>query len=82
MPNGRQEQVTTELPASSALEYTEMRKAGCRFEAEMLVTGEISVTITKGENDLDISLTVNGPAVQAGMAAMLSRHMWRKKARR
>lgn len=81
MPDGRRRDTSTKLPMACRPAVEEMQKAGCRFEAEMLTTGEISVTISnpKEGEDIDISLTPNGPEVQAGMIAMLDRAMWKSK---
>lgn len=76
MPNGKQKLATTRLPESHKEQYRQMIVCGCRFEAEQLTTGEVSVTISDGEGDVDISITRNGPAVQNGMIAMLERAKW------
>lgn len=49
-------------------------------EAEMLRTGEVSLTISdpKEEMDVDIEVMPNGPDVQRGMVAMLGRRLWHK----
>lgn len=81
MPDGRQEQTGTRLSRELEPLYLDMVKHGCRFEAEMLRTRAISVTIfnIKDEEDVDISLTGNGPEVQAGMIAMLKRQLWKQQ---
>lgn len=78
MPNGRQHPNSTELPIATKVDYDDMVKQGCRFEAEMLTTGHVSVTISnpQTEEDIDISVTANGPEVQNGMVEMLSRRKW------
>ena len=63
MPNGRQVPCKTDLPIETQAAYQDMLAHGCRFEAEMLTTGQVSVTISNGEEDVDISVTVNGPEV-------------------
>lgn len=80
LPHGRQNPTSTELPIETREAYQEMMASGCRFEAEMLMTGQVSVTISnpKDEEDLDFSITRNGPEVQAGMIAMLQRRRWVK----
>lgn len=75
-PNGRQREVETDLPAECQGAYLEMLAHGCRFEAEMLVTGQVSVTISNGEVDLIMSLIPNGPEVQEAMANMLRSRPW------
>lgn len=78
-PFGDRKIEETELPIEVQPAYEEMRKSGCRFEAEVLATGMVSMTISnpKTEEDIDISLTRNGPEVQAGMVEMLKRGLWK-----
>jgi len=80
MPDGRKVPTSTKLPMDSREAYLDMQKHGCNFAAEMLMTGEISVTIEdpKNEVDVDIEVIPNGPDVQKGMVAMLNRGEWRK----
>lgn len=76
-PNGRQRQMTTQLPVRCLAAYGSMVLAGCRFEAEILSTGEISITISNADDDIDIEVVPNGPEVQDAMVAMLERGRWR-----
>ena len=78
-PSGAAKAVTTELPLDCQDAYNAMQIAGCRFEAEVLGTGEVSITISNDGCDLDIEVSENGPAVQAGMVAMLGRRLWERK---
>ncbi len=75
-PVGHQKRVLTELPIESQANYLDMDKAGYYFEAEMLRTGDISVTISKEGFDLDIEVIPNGPGVQEAMVKMLERRLW------
>lgn len=77
-PNRERREVTTDLPEATEADYESMTKHGCRFEAEELRTGQILVTISDPakKDDLDISITENGPAMQRGMITMLGRHLW------
>ena len=72
-PNGRQKLITTRLPIDTYDAYRAMLTAGCRLEAEVLMTGQVSVTIfdREKEEDLDCRVVKNGPTVQEAMAAML-----------
>lgn len=54
-----------------------MKVSGCRFEAEVLSTREVSITISDSEEDLDIAIVKNGPEVKAAMEEMLKRGSWR-----
>lgn len=69
----------TILPLEAKPLYDEMIAAGCHFEAEMLSKYEVSVTISKGEEDIAIRRTENGPTVQRGMVDMLIGKPWVKK---
>ena len=77
-PSGTQRSTTTMLDIPSYL-YEQMRKHECRFEAEILITGEVSLTISDTEQDLDIEIVSNGPEVQKAMERMLHRQAWSKK---
>jgi hypothetical protein len=78
-PDGVEKPQVCNLPTEVLPAYLEMRDHDCRFEAEELQDGMVSVTISSGEEDIDISLTANGPDVREGMIAMLERHKWRPK---
>lgn len=75
-PDGRKVQANTELPDAIERTYMNMLGAGCRFEAEVLTTGEVSVTVTNDEEDVDSEVVPNGPEVQAAMLRLLQRKAW------
>ena len=75
-PDGTERAATTKLPAEFADVIAQLHNAGCRFEAEMLTTGEVSITIADMERDLDIEVVPNGPEVQAAMLKILQRKAW------
>lgn len=79
-PDGRQRQEETHLPLEHFDSYLEMLHAGYCFEAEVLQTGEVSVTISDGEQDIDSEVVQNGLAVQKAMVEMLNRGLWRRDA--
>jgi hypothetical protein len=81
LPNGRQRPMTVELPAESKDDYTAMIESGCRFEAEILTIGEVSVTISDQTNDVDIDIRVipNGPAVPAALVEMLRSGLYKNQ---
>jgi hypothetical protein len=73
LPDGRQTQETTDLTDALRPQYDLVLSVGLRFTAEILTTGKVSVTLEEADlGDYDIRISVNGPAVQAGMAEMLS----------
>lgn len=77
-PDGRAMETTTYIPLSYQAAHDDMDDAGFRFAAEVLTTGEVSVTIEScdGEPDADIEVVKNGPAVQDAYVAMLKRRLW------
>jgi hypothetical protein len=81
-PHGEVKHEIAVLPNEYKELYDSMLAHGCRFEAEVLTTSQVSVTISdpKEELDLDISITFNGPEVQKGMIKMLERKSWMKGA--
>lgn len=76
MPNGRRVPISTNLPIESLDSYLDMKKHGYRLAAEMLRTGEISVTIEGHGRDADIRVIPNGPDVQGAMVEMLGCRLW------
>lgn len=75
-PYGHKKTVETDLPIDVEPLYKDMQAHGCRLECEVLLTGEVSVTVSDDGADHDFSVTPNGPAVQPGIAAMLRRRSW------
>jgi len=78
-PNGRQRLMTTELDDVLENLYEDMTEHGCRFEAEVLNTGEVSVTVYDGNQDIEIAVVQNGSDVQRTMEEMLRRQSWKKE---
>ena len=79
MPHGRSKKVTTELPIESKPIYDAMISAGYSFEAEMLQTEEVSVTISEDcddSADIDCEVIPNDSGVQVAMIEMLKRKQW------
>lgn len=70
-----------ELPLSSLAHYDDMREAGCRLEAEVLTTGQVSVAVSDSETDVDIRIVSNGPEVIAALEDMLARQAWTRRPR-
>lgn len=70
-PNGRKEIATTWLPSKCADAYRRMEESGCRFEAEVLTTGEVSLAISDDDSDRTMRVVENGPVVQQAMCEML-----------
>ena len=82
MPDGRKVEQTTDIPVDFIESYADMTERGLRFGAEMLPTGQVSLTVenpTMG-TDLDIEIVHNGPEVQIAIVSMLARRQWRNYA--
>jgi hypothetical protein len=63
MPNGRQVPVTIDRPREIADRAAFLISQGCRFEIEMLRTGEISMAVEHGDDTWAIEIVPNGPEV-------------------
>jgi len=72
-PNGRTREVSIERPAEIYKKAMEIINAGYRFEVEELTTGQISMTISKDDEDCDIELVSNGPEVPVAVDRMITR---------
>ena len=71
-PNGRQEEmVITGRPPVTVAKAQEIWAAGYRLEAEVLVSGLVSLTISDGEEDVAVELIDNGPAVPEAVDRMI-----------
>ncbi len=73
MPDGAQKKIHIARPEAIETKAREIMSKGFRFEAEMLTTGEISLTISDGEEDLDIEVVSNGPDVPVAVDRMVER---------
>lgn len=78
-PDGRDSVMKTVLPLNCFSDVSEMQFAGLHFEAEVLSTGEVSISISSDDEDVDMEIVPNGPSVQEAMKAMLSRRLWRSR---
>ena len=78
-PSGRPNSQATTISDDLSTAYAAMKAAGCNFAAEVLTTGEVSVTIEDRERgeDLDCEYASIVPSVQAGYEAMLRRRFGR-----
>ena len=65
MPDGRTKQIEIDRPANIEAKAAEIIAAGCRLEAEVLLTGEVSFTVFNPETEEDeaCELSRNGPEV-------------------
>lgn len=72
-PDGRQEVRTTPIRDDLADQYDKIRRCGANLTAEVLMTGEVSLCIadSKVEDDFDIRVVANGPAVTQAWESMI-----------
>ena len=77
-PAGRERSIHTLLNKEVMDLYCQMKKAGCCFESEVLSSGEVSVSISNGEEDLAIEIVENGPDVQLAMEDLLRTKCWER----
>ncbi len=76
LPDGRAKNCVVRLPIEFNTYYECMLSYNCRLESEILSTGEVSVTVSNEEGDVDFSITRNGPEVSTGIQNMLQRKRW------
>ena len=79
-PSGRKMDVTAVIEDEFKPIYDQMMKAGYRFEAEVLRTNEVSITIAGlVENemmDIDIEIIPQGQTAEKTLELMLKRAAW------
>jgi hypothetical protein len=63
-PDGQQVDIYFPAPDHLYLLAEELIADGYRFEAEVLTTGEISLTVSDGEEDIAIQLCPNSPGIE------------------
>lgn len=73
-PNGRQQEVTSEISDQYLQAYEALIQAGLRITMEVLMTGLVSICVEHEEyGDLDIEVVPNGPEVTTAVESMLGR---------
>lgn len=70
-PDGRPKPIVIERPMPVVQKSERIRDAGLAFEAEVLLSGQVSMTITSDEADLDCVVCDNGPDVLAAVDSMI-----------
>ena len=76
-PNGNKRLLFVDLPEDLHEYYVSMIGAKCRFEAEVLTTGEISLTISNDEDDIDIRIVQNeGDKPTEALMSLLTQQKW------
>jgi hypothetical protein len=74
-PHGKQVQANAPISDDYQEQYETMQKCGARLTAEVLTTGEVSITIEDPltKNDFDNEICANNPEVTKAMEALLGR---------
>jgi hypothetical protein len=78
-PDGRKVVILTSLEECLKADYDDMLISGCHLEAEVLSTGEVSLTVSDGETDVDIEVVNNDESVVNAINKMLRNRMWDKQ---
>ena len=81
LPNGRQRQMKINLDIQTKALYDDMDLHEFRFEAEVLSTGLVHISVSDAEGDVDAIVVSNGPEIQEGMEQMLRNQRWLKEKR-
>ena len=71
-PDGRRVETGIDRPQEIATRAQKIIAAGYRFEAEVLTTGEVSLTITNDEEDHAFEVIPNGEAVPDAVDRLIS----------
>ncbi len=73
-PNGRKKWVDCEVPDDLSEKYKELTQEGCNIAIEILMTGELSITVEDDIHDFDIEVVPNAPPHgQVALEAMIAR---------
>ncbi len=79
-PSGRPSSVHTEVSDDLKGAYEEIQRAGWRLEAEVLLTGEVALSVHNPEGgpdaqgeDVAVELCPNGPEVQNALRRLIKR---------
>lgn len=70
-PDGRKVEQFAPMPEGYEEKVKAILAAGLKFEAEVLTTGTVSLTISNGEEDIAIELSSNGPEVEKALIRLI-----------
>lgn len=73
LPHGRQKEITIDRSAEIEAVAMQFLYSGGKFEAEVLLSGEISLTACKDGEDIDIEICPNGPGVGEAVDRLIRR---------
>ncbi len=71
MPNGKQKEVSIEMPSDIEATAHDLLGKGCRFDIEMLSTGLVSMTCEKGDEVLAIEICENNEKILTGVETIV-----------
>ena len=76
LPRGQKRQTTIVRPVPVAEQAERLAAAGCRFEIELLTTGQVSMTIERDDDEgetevLGMEIVSNGPDVPPAVDKMV-----------
>lgn len=76
-PNGNKRMLYVDLPQDLHEYYVSMIGSKCRLEAEILTTGEISLTVSNDEEDIDCRIVQNeGDKPTEALMSLLTQQKW------
>lgn len=75
-PNGRRTHHQIGIDDKYQRDYDSMNDAGCCLEAEVLRTGQISLTVTSEDADVDILIFDEHKRLVEKIGEILSRRKW------
>jgi hypothetical protein len=70
-PNGKAQQVYFQADQETYNLAQTLLDRGFAFEAEVLTTGEVSLTVSDGEEDIAIQVCPNGPGIENFVNALV-----------
>lgn len=71
LPDGRKKSITMDAPADIAGMANTVKERGGVFEAEILTTDEVSLTVLYNEEDIAIEVVPNGPGIGEAVARLV-----------
>ncbi len=70
-PNGRPVDIYFECSEDLDEDAQKILDRGLRFEAEVLSTGDVSLTVSDGDEDIAIQLCPNGPEIHEAVKTLI-----------
>jgi hypothetical protein len=70
-PDGRRRNIWAPCPEGLEAKASAIMDNDWRFEAEVLTTGDVSLTVSDGSEDVAIEIAPNGPEVPRALARLI-----------